>query len=118
MLTLDKISKSYGGRVIFDAVSWSMHDDARVSLVGLNGAGKSTLLRIIAGAVEPDSGRVSRPQRTRVGYLEQDAPEMGGRSVFDETLSGLAEMRALDRRRVELEEFSPTTTPDRPTTPR
>jgi ATP-binding cassette, subfamily F, member 3 len=104
MLTLDKISKSYGGRVIFDAVSWSMNDDARVSLVGLNGAGKSTLLRIIAGAVEPDSGRVSRPQRSRVGYLEQDAPEMGGRSVLDETLSGLAEMRALDRRRLELEE--------------
>ena len=104
MLTLDKISKSYGGRVIFDAVSWSMNDDARVSLVGLNGAGKSTLLRIIGGAVEPDSGRVSRPQRSRVGYLEQDAPEMGGRSVLDETLSGLAEMRALDRRRLELEE--------------
>jgi ATP-binding cassette subfamily F protein 3 len=104
MLTLDKISKSYGGRVIFDAVSWSMNDDARVSLVGLNGAGKSTLLRIIAGGVEPDSGRVSRPQRSRVGYLEQDAPEMGGRSVLDETLSGLAEMRALDRRRLELEE--------------
>jgi ATP-binding cassette subfamily F protein 3 len=104
MLTLDKISKSYGGRVIFDAVSWAMNDDARVSLVGLNGAGKSTLLRIIAGAVEPDSGRVSRPQRSRVGYLEQDAPEMGGRSVLDETLSGLAEMRALDRRRLELEE--------------
>ncbi|HXZ87247.1 MAG TPA: ATP-binding cassette domain-containing protein, partial [Candidatus Binataceae bacterium] len=86
MLTLDKISKSYGGRVIFDAVSWSMPDDARVSLVGLNGAGKSTLLRIIAGVVEPDSGRVSRPQRTSVGYLEQEASEMGGRSVLDETL--------------------------------
>jgi len=104
MLTLDKISKSYGGRVIFDAVSWSMPDDARVSLVGLNGAGKSTLLRIIAGAVEPDSGRVSRPQRTSVGYLEQEASEMGGRCVLEETLSGLAEMRALDRRRLELEE--------------
>jgi ATP-binding cassette, subfamily F, member 3 len=105
MLTLDKMSKSFGGRVIFDAVSWSMPDDARVSLVGLNGAGKSTLLRIIAGTVEPDGGRISRPQRTRVGYLEQDAPEMGGRSVLDETLSGLAEMRALDLRRLELEEL-------------
>jgi ATP-binding cassette, subfamily F, member 3 len=105
MLTLDKISKSFGGRVIFDAVSWSMPDDARVSLVGLNGAGKSTLLRLIAGVIEPDSGRVSRAQRTRVGYLEQDAPEMGGRSVLEETLSGLAEMRALDRRRLELEEI-------------
>jgi len=104
VLTLDNISKAYGGRVIFDSVSWSMADDGRVSLVGLNGAGKSTLLRLIGGVLEPDAGRISRPQRTRVGYLEQDAPEMGGRTVLDETLSALAEMRALDQRRLELEE--------------
>ena len=105
MLTIDNISKSFGGRVIFDHVSWSVPDDARVSLVGLNGAGKSTLLRLIAGKLEPDTGRITRPQRSRIGYLEQDAPEMGGRSVLDETLAGLAEMRSLDRRRLELEEI-------------
>ena len=103
MLTLDKVSKFYGGRAIFDGASWSMTDDARVALVGLNGAGKTTLLRMVAGVVEPDAGRVSRPQRTRVGYLPQDAPEMGGRSVLEETLSALGEARAFDRRRVELE---------------
>jgi ATP-binding cassette subfamily F protein 3 len=103
VLTLDNISKSFGGRVIFDQVSWSVPDDARVSLVGLNGAGKSTLLKLIAGKLEPDSGRITKPQRSQIGYLEQDAPEMGGRSVLDETLAALADMRALDRRRLELE---------------
>ncbi len=105
MLTLDKISKFFGGRAIFDGVSCSMADNDRVSLVGLNGAGKSTLLKIIAGVIEPDAGRVSHPQRARVGYLPQDAPEMGGRSVLEETLSALAEMRAVDQRRLELEEI-------------
>jgi ATP-binding cassette, subfamily F, member 3 len=105
VLTLDNVSKSFGGRVIFDHVSWSVPDDARVSLVGLNGAGKSTLLRLIAGKLEADSGRITRPQRSQIGYLEQDAPEMGGRSVLDETLSILADMRALDCRRLELEEI-------------
>ena len=108
MLTLDKITKHFGGRTIFDGASWAMPDDGRVGLVGLNGAGKSTLLRMIAEHVQPDAGRITRPQRTRVGYLQQDAPEMGGRSVLDETLSALAEMRALDRRRVELEEILAT----------
>jgi ATP-binding cassette, subfamily F, member 3 len=105
VLTLDSISKSFGARIILDHVSWSVSDDARVSLVGLNGAGKSTLLRLIAGKLEPDAGRITRPQRSQIGYLEQDAPEMGGRSVLDETLAGLAEMRALDRRRLELEDL-------------
>jgi ATP-binding cassette, subfamily F, member 3 len=105
VLTLDKLSKAYGGRTIFDNVSWSMPDDGRVGLVGLNGAGKTTLLRLIAGVIEPDGGRITRPQRSRAGYLAQDAPEMGGRGVLDETLSALAEMRAHDRRRVELEEI-------------
>ncbi|MGH7933931.1 MAG: ABC-F family ATP-binding cassette domain-containing protein, partial [Candidatus Binataceae bacterium] len=105
MLTLDKVHKSYGGRTIFDGASWSIADDGRIGLVGLNGAGKSTLLRIIAGLIEPDSGRISRPQRTSVGYLAQDSPEMGGRPLLEETLSALAEMRALDRRRLEIEEI-------------
>ena len=103
MLALDKVSKFYGDRAIFDAASWSMADDARVGLVGLNGAGKSTLLRMIAEIVAPDAGRITRPQRSTVGYLPQDAPEMGGRPLLEETLSALSEMLAFDRRRVELE---------------
>ena len=105
MLSLDKISKFFGGRAIFDAVSWSMADDDRVSLVGLNGAGKSTLLKIIAGVIEPDGGRVNHPQRAGIGYLPQDAPEMSSRSVLEDTLSALAEMRAVDERRLELEQI-------------
>ncbi len=108
MLALDKVSKFYGGHTIFENVSWAMADDARVGLVGLNGAGKTTLLRMIAEVIAPDAGRIARPQRSSVGYLPQDAPEMGGRPVLEETLSALSEMQAHDRRRVELEEILAT----------
>jgi ATP-binding cassette subfamily F protein 3 len=103
VLSLEDVSKYYGDRAVFDHVSWSMPDDARVGLVGLNGAGKTTLLRMIAGVTEPDSGRISRPQRTRVGYLAQDSPEIGGRPLIDETLSALSEISAANERRLELE---------------
>jgi len=105
MLSLDNLSKSYGDRRILDSVSWSMADDGRVGLVGLNGAGKSTLLKMIAEVIAIDSGRITRPQRTRVGYLAQDAPEMGGRTVLRETLAALDRMNALDARRKELEQI-------------
>src|SRR6202023_2361544 len=105
MLALDKVSKFYGGRTIFESVSWAMADDARVGLVGLNGAGKSTLLRMIAEVMQPDAGRIARPPRSRVGSLAQDAPEMGGRTVLNETLSALDRMQALDLRRQELEQL-------------
>ncbi len=103
VLSLEEVCKYYGDRAVFDHVSWSMPDDGRVGLVGLNGAGKTTLLRMIAGVIEPDSGRISRPQRTRVGYLAQDSPEIGGRSLIDETLSALSEISAANQRRIELE---------------
>ncbi|HUY28680.1 MAG TPA: ABC-F family ATP-binding cassette domain-containing protein [Candidatus Binataceae bacterium] len=105
MLTLDNVTKSFGARRVLDRVSWAMPDGARVGLVGLNGAGKSTLLRMIAEVYPPDSGRIARPQKTRVGYLAQDAPEMGGRTVLAETLSALERMQTLERRGRELEEL-------------
>ncbi len=105
VLSLDNISRSFGGRKILAEVSWSMADNGRVGLVGLNGAGKSTLMKIIASETQPDSGRVTLPQRARVAYLHQDAPEMGGRSLIEETLSALTRLQELDARRRELEKI-------------
>ena len=114
MLSLDGLCKYFGDRAVFDHVNWSMGDEDRVGLVGLNGAGKSTLLKLIAGIIEPDAGRISRPQRTRVGYLAQDSPDIGGRSLIAETLSALAEIQALDaeRRRLETVLAEQTSGPD------
>src|ERR1700676_741265 len=63
---------------------------------------------MIAEVIAPDAGRIARPQRSAVGYLPQDAPEMGGRPVLEETLSALSEMLEFDRRRLELEEVLAT----------
>jgi ABC-type Na+ transport system ATPase subunit NatA len=58
MLQLASISKRYGSQIVFDDVSWTVPDGARVGLTGPNGAGKSTLLRILAGVEQPSAGVV------------------------------------------------------------
>ena len=64
MIQLVSLSKSFGGRVLLDAVSWQIDDRERVGLSGPNGAGKTTLLKMLAGLEEADSGTiVTGPRR-------------------------------------------------------
>lgn len=71
-ITLQAVSKSFGGRDLFTGLSLEVHAGTRLALVGPNGCGKSTLLKIVAGEVEPDAGSVHIPRGSRVGYVEQE----------------------------------------------
>jgi ABC transport system ATP-binding/permease protein len=71
LISLEKVSKAYGPRVLLDGVSLGVGETDRIGVVGRNGAGKSTLLAILAGAAEPDSGRVARMSGLRTGFLTQ-----------------------------------------------
>ena len=81
MIQLQSLSKSFGERVLLDAVTWQVSDGERVGLCGPNGAGKTTLLRMLAGLDEPDSGAITRPASLTVGYLPQDGLVHAGRTV-------------------------------------
>jgi ATP-binding cassette subfamily F protein 3 len=86
MLTLAGLSKSFGGRELFDDVSLTLQAGERVAIVGPNGAGKSTLLKIILGHEEPDAGEVTFIRGTSVGYLPQESEAVGNESVLDITV--------------------------------
>jgi ATP-binding cassette subfamily F protein 3 len=96
MIQLSSLSKSFGDRVLLDAVSWQIDDRERVGLAGPNGAGKTTLLKILAGLDEPDSGTVVKPAGLAVGYLPQDGLTHSGRTLVEE--AGLAFKPLLDMR--------------------
>ncbi|MCA9694222.1 MAG: ABC-F family ATP-binding cassette domain-containing protein, partial [Myxococcales bacterium] len=49
MLTVSEVTKSYGGKVLFESVSTSFDPGHRYGLTGANGAGKSTFMKILAG---------------------------------------------------------------------
>src|SRR5690349_24252481 len=78
LVNLERVSKSYGIRMLLDEVSLGVGDGERIGVVGRNGDGKTTLLNLIAGRVEPDAGRVSRTRGLHLGYLSQ-------RDLFDDS---------------------------------
>ena len=71
LLTAENIRKSYGTRVIFDDISFSIHEGDKIGVIGVNGTGKSTLLKIIAGVDQADSGTIVTMNGMRIGYLSQ-----------------------------------------------
>ncbi len=85
-ITLDKISKSFGSRVLFDGVTIAFNPGNRYGLTGPNGAGKSTLLKIIMGMIEPTSGTVSLPDK--VGILRQNIEAFLDMKVLDVAIMG------------------------------
>src|SRR5438270_12394144 len=96
MLRVADIVKDYGGQRVLDGATLVLKPGERAALVAPNGAGKSTLLKIVAGLEEADSGRVSLPPSTVIGYLAQDAGVQPGRSLHDEVLSAVADLLALE----------------------
>ena len=65
-----------GDRVLLDDVTWRLGPGDRVGLVGVNGSGKSTLLRLVAGQVEPASGRVRKGRTVKLAFLTQEVREL------------------------------------------
>lgn len=88
MLMIQGLSKSYGGRVLFEDVGLQMGSGERLGLVGRNGHGKSTLFRIILGEEEPDAGTVNFPRNYRIGHLAQKI-EFSQPTVLQEACLGL-----------------------------
>jgi len=96
LIQLVQLSKSFGGRVLLDSVSWQIDDRERVGLSGPNGAGKTTLLKMLAGFEEADAGTITKPSNLTVGYLPQDGLNHSGRTLIEE--AGLAFKPLLDMR--------------------
>lgn len=86
MITLNKISKSFGSRVLFDDVTITFNAGNRYALTGPNGSGKTTLLKIIMGFEEPTSGTVTLPDR--VGILRQNIEDYRDIVVRDAVIMG------------------------------
>ncbi|MCM3739494.1 ABC-F family ATP-binding cassette domain-containing protein [Oceanobacillus luteolus] len=75
MLTAENLYKSFGEKVLFDQISFSIEPQERIGLIGVNGTGKSTLLRTIAGLESLEHGKIKHAKDYEIEYLAQD-PEL------------------------------------------
>jgi ATPase subunit of ABC transporter with duplicated ATPase domains len=88
MLTVSNVSKTYGGKRLFDDVTTTFDAGNRYGLTGANGAGKSTFMKILAGELEPDYGSVTRPARSRLSMLHQDHYRFENERIRDVVIMG------------------------------
>jgi ATP-binding cassette subfamily F protein 3 len=95
-VNLDKVSVTYVTEPVFENLSWEIHDDRCVGLVGANGCGKSTLLRLIAGELASESGFTTRAQGLTVGYLRQEPRLNPEHSVWEEALGASRELASVE----------------------
>lgn len=80
ILSAENITKSYGEKVLFDHISFTIAEKQRIGLIGVNGTGKSTLLKIIAGIETAEEGKVIHANNFHIEYLPQYP-------IFDEELT-------------------------------
>lgn len=83
ILTVEKLSHSFGGRQIFEDVSFRLQKGEHVGLVGANGEGKSTFMNILTRNLEPEIGKITWSKNVKVGYLDQHTVLVDGETIED-----------------------------------
>ena len=83
MLIIRKLTKTVGGRTLFEEADMTINWGERVALVGPNGAGKSTLFKLILGEEPADSGSVEQDDYAITGYLAQEAGDPGEETILE-----------------------------------
>ncbi len=90
VLEADKLSKSYGDKVLFEDLSFKLPPNGIVGVIGPNGAGKSTLFRIITGQEQPDSGTFRLGETVKLSYVDQSRDALDpNKTIWQEVSQGL-----------------------------
>ena len=88
MLTVSNLSVQFGKRILFDEVNTTFTQGNCYGIIGANGAGKSTFMKIIAGEMDPTSGRVILEPGKRMSVLNQNHNLFDEHTVLETVLMG------------------------------
>ncbi len=88
ILTIENLAKSYGEKVLFEDITFSVDNGDKIGIVGVNGTGKSTLIQAVAGNIPIDKGEFISMKNIRIEYLSQDKKINPENTVLTETFRG------------------------------
>ena len=90
VIEANKVSKTYGDKLLFDDLSFALPPAGIVGIIGPNGAGKTTLFRLITGQEQPDSGTFRVGETVSLGYVDQMHDDLDAeKTVFENITDGL-----------------------------
>jgi len=97
MLEAKDLGKSYGDKVLFRHLEFSLAPGERVGIIGRNGSGKTTLVRILLGEEKPDEGEVVVGPNTTIMYFDQHRAGLDEtKNVYDTVAEGSDRVRLGD----------------------
>lgn len=89
VINVNELTKSYGDRILFENLDFSIPKNAIVGIIGPNGVGKSTLFRMIMGREEPDTGNITIGDTVQLSYVDQSHEQLQDKEkTVYEVLSG------------------------------
>lgn len=94
VIEVNNLRKTFGDRLLFDDVSFTVPTGSIVGIIGANGMGKSTLFKLLMGIENPDGGEIELGETVQLSYVDQSRDDLdGSKTVWEEISDGLDIMR-------------------------
>lgn len=98
MINISNLTLSFGGRTLFENITFFIGKSDKIGLVGRNGAGKSTIFRLVLGEQRIDDGQITLQPDLTVGHLKQELGSAGEQTVFEEAKTAFEEIQSLEEK--------------------
>ncbi len=94
VIEVKNLRKTFGERLLFDDVTFTVPTGSIVGIIGANGMGKSTLFKLLMGIEKPDGGEIELGETVQLSYVDQSRDDLdGSKTVWEEISDGLDIMR-------------------------
>ena len=97
IMTVSKLSMSFGDRRLFDDVSFIIDKNDKIGLTGRNGTGKTTLINLMSKRLEPSEGSVVKSADIKIGYMDQYIDPKQNGSIYDELLTVSKDLEDMEK---------------------